>query len=409
MKVLYINAVKEIGSTGRNYSQISRYLKEHGESISIAYSYGKVGSNEISDCDSYKIGTNFEKKVHALCSRIFGLQGYFSYFSTKKLLKYIDTFNPDIVQLGNLHSNYINIKLLLKYLAEKDIITIVDLHDCWFFTGRCTHYTVTNCYKWQTECKNCPRLKKDNNSWFFDFSKKMYKDKKKLFNSIPRLIVIGVSDWIINEAKRSFLSNSKSIVRIYNWVDFKTFRPVNVEHLKNEMNFKNKFIILSIASEWSNDKGLDKFIELSEIVGDDMKVVLVGNIDKEIIENSKIINIPSTNNIKRLVEYYCIGDVFVNFSIEETFGKVSAEALACGLPILTFNSTANSELVGNDCGYVVDDYDVRKFYEYIKKVKEHGKEYYTKNCINFAKKNFNMDLNIKKYYYLYKKELGDIK
>jgi hypothetical protein len=112
---------------------------------------------------------------------------------------------PDIVHLQNLHGNYINLKRLLTYLGENDIPTVLTLHDCWFFTGMCCHYTVDKCYKWENECFECPQLHKENKSWFFDRTRKIFNDKKKWFCSIPRLAVIGVSDWITNEAKRSFL------------------------------------------------------------------------------------------------------------------------------------------------------------------------------------------------------------
>src|SRR5690606_16107830 len=121
---------------------------------------------------------------------------------------------------------------LLKYIAQKDIPTVITLHDCWFFTGKCFHYTAVGCYKWKEECNHCPRVHKDNPSWFFDRSKKMYQDKKEWFGRMKHLAIVGVSDWITGRATQSLLKNARIITRIYNWVDFDVFKPVYAEDLR---------------------------------------------------------------------------------------------------------------------------------------------------------------------------------
>ncbi|WP_313016297.1 glycosyltransferase [Acetoanaerobium noterae] len=396
MRVLQINAVNGIRSTGRIVAEISDYLNNIGHDGYIAYSDGVAYKN------GYKIGSKVETKLHGLFSRIFGTQAYFSKYGTKKLLEYIEELNPDVIHLHNLHGNYINLRLLMEYIALEDIPTVLTLHDCWFYTGKCTHYTIDNCYKWQSECGNCPRLKKDNKSWFFDRTKKMYRDKKEWFGSIPRLAVVGVSDWITNEAKKSLLSSAQMITRIYNWIDLDVFRPVNTNSLRLKLNLDNKFIILGVASGWSNAKGLDKFIELSYYISEDMIILLIGNISKNIDLPKNIIHIDETHDVKELVGYYSLADVFLNLSIEETFGKVTAEALACGTPAIVLNSTANPELVGEGCGYILDNYDVIEILKYLKEIKRKNKLFYKKECIEFAKDNFSKNERISEYIELYK-------
>ena len=396
MRVLQINAVNGIRSTGRIVAEISDYLNNTGHDGYIAYSDGVAYKN------GYKIGSKVETKLHGLFSRIFGTQAYFSKYGTKKLLEYIEELNPDVIHLHNLHGNYINLRLLMEYIALKDIPTVLTLHDCWFYTGKCTHYTIDNCYKWQSECGNCPRLKKDNKSWFFDRTKKMYRDKKEWFGSIPRLAVVGVSDWITNEAKKSLLSSAQMITRIYNWIDLDVFRPVNTNSLRLKLNLDNKFIILGVASGWSNAKGLDKFIELSYYISEDMIILLIGNISKNIDLPKNIIHIDETHDVKELVGYYSLADVFLNLSIEETFGKVTAEALACGTPAIVLNSTANPELVGEGCGYILNNYDVIEILKYLKEIKRKNKLFYKKECIEFAKDNFSKNDMISEHIELYK-------
>ena len=343
MKIIQVNSVYGISSTGRTTFELDEFITSQGHESYVAY-----GENKVIVKDIFYIGTNWDHKLHALLSRFSGLVGYFSTFYTKKFIKVIDTISPDIIHLRNLHSNYIDIPLLLSYLAKNDISTVITLHDCFFYTGKCTHYTLDNCYKWQNDCGVCPRLRKDNKSWFFDRTKKMLRDKKQLFGNIKKLAVIGVSDWITEEAKKSILQNAVIIKRIYNWIDLDVFRPE-----KSSLN--QDFIILGVASSWSNAKGLDKFIELASLLSDQIKIVLVGKLCKTIGLPGNIISVKETNSAKELSLYYNMASVFINFSREESFGKVSAEALACGTPIITNNYTANPELVGEKCGYIVEN------------------------------------------------------
>lgn len=395
MKVLQINAVFGIRSTGRICLEISDYLNSNGHDCYIAYPKGN------SYYKSYIIGNFLDQKLHALGSRIFGFQGYYSRQSTRRLIGFIESFGPDIVHLHNLHSNFVNLELLLGYLAQKDVATVITLHDCWFYTGKCTHYTIDGCYKWQVGCGNCHRLKKDIPSWFFDKTETMFQDKKRLFINIKKLAVVGVSDWIMNESKKSFLADSKIIKRIYNWIDFEVFKPVNAEKIRKELKLENKFIALSVASEWSKAKGLDVFIQLSALLGKDEIILLVGNIKENQQLPDNIIHIKETLNANKMSEYYSMADVFINLSLEESFGKVSAEALACGTPVISVDSTANKEIIGDGCGYLLPMRKPEAIINAISKLRKLGKEHYTESCQAFAKENFTMADRINDYIELY--------
>ena len=392
MKILQINAVNGVLSTGRTMQELADELNILGHESFIAYSTGKA-----KHLNSYKIGFQLEKKIHALCSRIFGLQAYFSIIATSNLIKHIKSINPDIVHLHNLHSNYINLNILLKYLSINNIATVITLHDCWFYTGRCSHYTLNKCYQWETCCYKCPNNNNNMPSWFFDRSQKMWKDKKKHFESINRLAVIGVSDWITNEAKRSFLSNANVIARIYNWVDLDVFKLTDESELRNSLKLIDKFVIIGVASEWAESKGLSDFIKLAGLIGTDSNIILVGNINKKIIFPKNIMLIPQTSNSSELARLYSMSDVFVSLSKEESFGKVIAEAIACGTPAIVYNSTACPELVGNGCGYVAMNNTIEEILNGIIQIKKNKKIYYSSNCRNFAAEKFDMHKCVKEY------------
>lgn len=399
MKILQINAVNRIASTGRTTSEMAEFLRKAGHTCVTAYSAGPSEKPEW----EYQIGSKTDAKLHGLFSRIFGKQGYFSKKATRKLLNFTDEFAPDLVVLRNLHANYIHLPMLLQYLAEKDIATVAVLHDCWFYTGKCCHYTVAGCYKWQEKCGSCPALKKYNTSWFFDKTPEMLADKKRLFGAIPRLAVVGVSDWLTGEAKKApVFENAKIIQRIYNWIDTETFAPCDAAALRQELGLQDKKVVLCVASSWSKEKGLDSVLKLADRLKENQVLVLVGNAP-EGFAHKKILHIPQTDNIDELVLYYSMADVFFQPSLEETFGKVTAEALSCGTPTVCFRSTANPELVGEGCGAVVPIGDEDALAKAVQTIFANGKFPYIAACRNFALQSFNMQKNLQQYLQLFEK------
>lgn len=399
MKILQINAVGQFGSTGRTCCEMAEYLNATEE-----YRFYTAFSVGNKDQYSYRIGGKVDAKVHALLSRLFGKQAHFSHFQTAKLLLYIRKLHPDVIHLRNLHANYINFPMLMKFLAREDIPTVITLHDCWPFTGKCCHYMVDGCFKWQTGCGNCPRLKKDNPSWFVDATAKLWEEKKRLFEAIPRLAVTGVSQWAVDEAKKSFLSCAKEITRIYNWIDLDVFSPKTVNsqpwwHYRQE----GKKMVLGVASVWSDAKGLNGFIELAKRLGESYQLCLVGRMPTKIILPENTLHIESIASPLKLAELYSVADVFVTLSPEETFGKVSAEALACGTPVVCYDSTANKELVGVGCGCVHPLGDINAIEASVRTICAEGKARYTDACRAFAEANFGKEDRIRDYLEVYQR------
>jgi len=393
MKVVQINAVYGFSSTGRTTRELHEYL------LNEAIDSYVFCANTIKQEDKvFLIGDEWDHKIHSLKSHLFGLQGYFSKGSTLKMIEKLDTIQPEVVILRNLHSNYVNVPLLLNYLALKNIATIIVLHDVWPFTGLCCHYTEDNCYKWQTHCSHCPIRHKYNDSWLFDRSSKIFDDKLRLFQMNKRLGVVGVSNWVTNEASQSpIFSKAKKITRIYNWIDHNVFLPKETQTLRQKLGLsKNDFIVLGIAQRWSISKGYAEYVELAKNCKE-IKIILVGKNDDTSELPLNMLIIPPTNSAEELASFYSMADVFLNFSIQETFGKVTAEALSCGTPVIAYNSTANPELCGEGCGYVIDERTWKATLPYIKEVQKTGKESYTDKCVDFARSQFSKEKNIKQY------------
>lgn len=396
MKVVQINAVYEFSSTGRTTMEMHEYLYSQG-----IESHVFCTNKSIPEINVNKIGNYRDYKIHSLLSHLTDGQGLYSKRSTKKLLIRLDEIKPDVVILRNLHANYIYYPSLLKYVADKDIATIVVLHDVWTFTGHCCYYTVENCDKWKTFCHHCPALGNYNKSWFWDNSSSNFKKKLELFRAIPRLSVIGVSKWVADEAKQSpIFANAKYIDYIYNWIDLKIFFPHDGSAIRQKLNLKDHFIVISVAQGWCEGKGLLKIFEVAKRLPD-VFFVLVGSMAYTGSVPDNVISAGVTSNVIELAQYYSMADVLLVCSVQETFGKVSAEALSCGIPILANNATANPEIAGKECGMSFENNEVNQIVAAIKKIQAVGKQAYFQKCVNRATTEFNFDIQIQKYMKLF--------
>ena len=395
MRVIHINAVYGVLSTGRTVKQLDEELARFGVESSTACSLGELSQS------TYRIGSMADVKLHAALSRINGRSGYHSRGATKKLIAYLKSEEPDIVHLHNLHGNYADLPMLFAFLAERKIPVVVTLHDCWWYTGKCCHYTADGCMKWQRSCGNCPRLKKDIPSFLFDRTEDMLRDKKNWFASLSRYAVIGVSDWITEEATKSILKDADIITRIYNWVDTEVFR-CSESDIRARYGLEGKKIMLGAAGKWLETKGLSAFARLSECLAEDERLVLIGELPAG-SSCGRILSIPRTDDQRELARWYSAADVFVSLSKEESFGKVSAEALSCGTPILVLDSTASPELVSPGCGEVMEDASPETVLSAARRIFAAGKN--GEACRAFALKNFSMETNVKSTFEVYKKLL----
>ena len=368
MKVVQINTFP-YKSTGTIMMNIHKCLQKNDVESYVAWGRGRKSENEYEIFMNDKIGVYW----HGLYTRVTDKTGFASKRSTKRLLKKLDEIKPDIVHLHNIHGYYINIEMLFNYLKENKIKTVWTLHDCWAFTGHCAYFTCVNCNKWKDECHDCPQLNtypisyNDNSKWNYD-------KKKDLFTGL-NLTIVTPSQWLAELVKSSFL-NDYDVEVINNGIDTEIFKPRKSDFRK-KYGLEDKKIILGVASEWTERKGLKDFIELSKLIDKDEIIVLVGLNDKQ-IKNlpNNIIGIKRTENAIQLAEIYTAADVYFSPSIEETFGMTILESIACGTKSIVYKGTAMEELVNEDNGFCIDIGDlnfVSKTIKEVKKIKEDGR------------------------------------
>lgn len=401
MPVLFQICVEgNTGSTGMIAESIGNLVIKQGWKSYIAHGrFTRPSTSQL-----IRIGSDWEVLMHGLLTRLFDRHGLGSKRASIKLVRQIKEIKPDIIHLHHLHGYYVNIEILFSFLSKESIPVVWTFHDCWSVTGHCTYFDFVGCEKWKTECNHCPQKREYPASIFIDRSRENYKLKKDLFTSVSNMRVVSVSHWLNGIVRDSFMGGMPSQV-IYNGVDVDLFTPVANRHeVKQKLNKGDGFMILGVASPWSKRKGLNDFIELSKRIGKNDFILLVG-LNKSQIKAlpSNIMGIIRTENQQKLKDLYATADVFLNLSVEETFGLTTAEALSCGTPAVVYNSTACPEVVDEDTGIVVNKNDINSLWDAIETVKKKGKEFYSDACRTRAVKYFNKNDRFNEYVDLYKK------
>lgn len=393
-------------STGRIAQQIGEAAIAEGWDSYIAFP-ARVPKVE-SKSHLIHIGTKADQYVHALMTRIFDCCGFLSKLATKRLINTIEKIKPDVIQLHNIHGYYLNVPLLFDYLKRTDIPVVWTLHDCWAFTGHCVHFTCVNCFKWKTGCYDCPRKKSYPSSMVFDRSRQNYEAKAKAYSGMKNLTIVPVSYWLGDVARMSMLGEYPIHV-IQNGIDIDVFRPRKdaVKRVRAQYGLQGKYVVLGVATGWSEEVGLSSFFRLREMLSSDFAIVLVG-CTPDILEKlpKGIVGISRTNNVDELAEIYSSADILFNGSYQETFGLVTAEALSCGTPVIVYDSTACPEIVTQETGYVAPAKDVDRVLDFITRDADLGKEERLsrrEKCREYAIAHFDKCEKFNEYMQLYDK------
>ena len=399
MKVLQINATYGYSSTGLIVKDIGDTLVATGNEAFFAYQSAR---GEVEN--GYSVGNLLDRKAHALLCRVLGRQGYYSRSATKRLIKHIKKIKPDVVHLHNLHSNFVHVNMLLQYLAKNDVPTVITMHDCWFFTGKCFHYADIGCNRFQSGCGKCPKKNAPPASWMFDSTASVLRDRDKLLHAIPRLKVVGCSEWVCNEAKKGIMKDL-DLVPIRNGVDINVFKPYDKAAVKQELGIIGEFIIMGMANKWLLPSNAEFLRQIKDSLAENERIMLVGCTEQQLSalrSEEKIIAVGFVKGREALAKHYAAADVFVNVTHADTLPTVNMESICCGTPVITYDSCGSPELILEGCGYVVPEGDADGVIEKIKEIKSNV----LRNVAAIGKANFDKTVCYRKYVEQYKDIVG---
>lgn len=398
MKIAQVDVNYNFSSTGKIVVDLVTGLGDSGHSTMACFGRGPDSKND----NVFKISSGVEVLLHAFGTRVSGLTGGFSPFSTRRLIEHLEDFVPDVVHLHDLHGYFVNIRPLVDYLKCKRIPTVWTFHSEFMYTGKCGH--AFDCEKWKTECNNCPDLRGYPKSWFFDFTTRMFQEKQLMFADFERVHLVAPSEWLADRMRQSIVRH-KPISVVPNGLDVATFCRRDTKGLRSSLGLTNEYIVLSVGSDLLSElKGGRWVLELARRnpnAGIVFVMVGVEQMPKQIPPNVRMI--PRIFDQYLLAEYYSLADVLLLTSTKETFSMVSAESLACGTPVIGFDSGAPKEVALPGFGEFVPYPDLEALESLLLRVKAGEAPLMSSTeCEQFARARYSKDSMVKSYESIYR-------
>lgn len=359
MKYVAINSVPNL-STGTVMWQMAEERMELGDECWVMWGRGRRACN----VHEFNFGNPIALYLDVLQTRLDGKAGFHSKTITRRLLRKLDQIGPDVVHLHNIHGYYVNVEMLFRWLASHEEVKVYwTLHDCWAFTGRCSHFTCVGCEQWKGACahhEECPQLDGYPKTYSGSASVNWcYLKKRECFNLLDkgRLTLVSPSRWLAGLVSQSFLSKYRVEVRP-NVVNRSVFKPTAGD-LRTRLRIGGRVMILGVASIWSEHKGFDDFCRLAaDLDGERFAIVVVGRGVRRAPKSAgRIKTIGWIESPHELARVYSSADYLFNPTTADTYPTVNLESEACGTPVVTYDTGGCAETVRLPGSKVVEGYD----------------------------------------------------
>jgi glycosyltransferase involved in cell wall biosynthesis len=397
MKIFELNTFCGAGSTGRIAVEIADYAAKQGDQTIIGFGAGEPATG--TEVYALRIGGKAGRKWHGALRKLMDMEGYGSALATRRLIRFLSQYHPDVVHLHNIHGCYVNHRLLFSYLRRANVPVVWTLHDCWSFTGHCAYFDMAGCGRWQTECHACPQKAAYPVCVGLGGSRRNFRRRKRLFTSLSNLTLVAPCRWMAELTRRSFLADVPVRV-VYNGVDRGRFSPA-ASDIRARHGIGERYVALAVASDWDERKGLKYLPPLAEALGDTYRLVVIGLSETQIGKLPPgMLGLSRTADPDDLIRWYTAADCLVNPTLEDNMPLVNLEALACGTPVVTFQTGGCPEAVTEACGAVVPKGDAAALAAAVKRVAPQ-KEAMRAACLAQAER-FDAGMTAKAYYDLYR-------
>jgi len=265
----------------------------------------------------------------------------------------------DIIHLHWTNSGFLSIDDL-KELIDTGKPIVWTLHDMWTFTGGC-HYAGT-CDHFTGECGDCYFLSDPGEN---DISRKGWLHKAAMYAGAENVTFVTCSQWLGTVAKRSSLISKFRIESIPNPIDVNLFSPTDKTTAKERWRINPFAKVIAFGAANINDrrKGItylvDALTDLYSLCPDAglIEIVIFGK-NKHFDASQlpfRVYELGPISVQEELVEIYNLADVFVMPSVEDNLPNTVMEALACGTPVVAFNTGGVPEMIDHQQnGYLAE-------------------------------------------------------
>ncbi|MFA9397255.1 MAG: glycosyltransferase family 4 protein [Clostridiaceae bacterium] len=200
---------------------------------------------------------------------------------------------------------------------------------------------------------------------------------KKFLTQIPRILdkcngIITVSEYSKQDIIR-FFPDTKDKVYVTPLAADSIYKPLDKEICKHSLNEKynmDKPFILYVGG-FSERKNVESIIQsfhnIYKKLNKEYNLIILGSIrDKLSTLKSLVEKLDMNENIKflgfiennMLPVFYSAADVFIYPSFYEGFGLPPLEAMSCGCPVISSNTTSIPEVI-KDAGILIDPYNIK--------------------------------------------------
>lgn len=351
MRVLIVNTEYKRGGAAGIAQTLHRELNRI-EGFESLFAYGRGSAKQ--EPGTLRFALQGEVYLHALLTRITGIQGYGTWLSTRRLIRVIQDWKPDIIHFHNIHGYYLDLSIA-EAVGRLGIPVVWTLHDPWPLTGRCAYFL--DCERWKTGCGKCPYPRESPKS-YFDSSAWMWPRKRRLLGEVWKLVIVSPSRWLANLVEE--VCNGRCRVEVIpNGIDTNVFRPFNRDQVRKGLGLplKKKIVLFAAARPGVKRKGAAQFIEALKFVkAKDWMVVLVGRetgMGVQFPRGIELRNLGYVRGAEAMAKLYSAAELYCITSLADNFPTTVLEAMACGTPVVGFAVGGIPEQVTEDCGNLV--------------------------------------------------------
>ena len=256
----------------------------------------------------------------------------------------VNALSPDIVNLHWVNNGFVS----PESVAGIRVPVVWTLRDMWPMTGGC-HYA-GSCTKFTAGCGACPVLGSNSPR---DLSAWLHVRKRRAWRKTP-ITVVALSRWLAEQAARSSLFAESDIVVIPNALDVRVFRPSPRQAARAALGLPpdRRLVLFGAMHPLSEPrKGFSAFQKAARLLAakgqaDPPEAVVFGDLGGARPElGLRAHFLGALTQDATLALAYAAADVTVMPSLEEAFGKVAMESLACGTPVVCFDGGGPADIV----------------------------------------------------------------
>jgi len=413
MKILQVSNAAQLGGAGIAAYRLHRGLKRLGEESMMLVNHQRNKEHSI-------IGTigSFDKimaKVTPLLDRIPGrfssidMDRVSASWVPDRLINRIKKISPDILNLHWVNDGFMSIETLAKF--EQPIVWT--LHDMWAFSGG-EHY-VGDSIRYKEGYSKDNRPSGENK---LDVHRWIWAKKKKSWSKLAKKIVIAApSEWMARCANESALFKNFRVEVLPNGVDHERFHPVGRRIARSVLGLpQDKKLLLFGAGSATSDKrkGYHLLVEAiskleTQVAATDYELIVFGASSGEGKFSMKTHYLGMLADEISLALVYAAADVFVAPSLEDNLPNTVLESLACGTPVVAFNTGGMPDMISHKTnGYLASAFDVDDLAKGMLWVLEDNKCWDNLSAAARDKvlKSFTLERSATRYLSLYKELLG---